>query len=216
MKYIKNDSESPEVPEDDDEEDHREQFVSTLSTGLDEKTRTVYLVGEIDEQRAYHFMIALSHLDSTDGPIRVVISSIGGAEYYGYAIYDALRNVRNTVVAEGYGLVASMAAAVFQAADIRLLSENCEYMIHNGSIEDSPTQMEQDLIEKIAQQIKLNKKKYHQILYNNSDLSIQEIEKYCKEEKFFSAKECIDAGLADHMIKPRKKRIKKSKRKKGK
>jgi ATP-dependent protease ClpP protease subunit len=121
-----------------------------LSTGIDEKARTLYMVGDIDDNKAYQCLIAINYLDQTDGPIKVIISSGGGIEYYGYAIYDALRNARNPIIAEGYGIVASMAAAIFQAADVRYMSENCEYMIHNGSIDGEQGQIEQDAIEKIG------------------------------------------------------------------
>lgn len=187
-----------------------------LSTGIDEKARTIYMVGEIDDNKAYQCLIAINYLDQSEGPIKIVISSGGGIEYYGYAIYDALRNARNPIIAEGYGIVASMAAAIFQAADVRYMAENCEYMIHNGSIEDAPSQMEQDAIEKIADQIRQNKKKYHQLLFENSSLTLDEIEALCKAETFFSAKQCLETGLADYMIKPGKRRPKKASKKRKK
>jgi ATP-dependent protease ClpP protease subunit len=180
-----------------------------LSTGIDEKARTLYMVGDIDDNKAYQCLIAINYLDQTDGPIKIVISSGGGIEFYGYAIYDALRNARNPIIAEGYGIVASMAAAIFQAADVRYLSENCEYMIHNGSIEDSPSQIEQDAIERIAELIRNNKKKYHQLLFENCSLTMEEVQNLCKAETFFSAKQCLETGLADYIIRPKKKRPKK-------
>lgn len=192
------------------------KFSSTLSCGMDPTTRTVYLIGEIDEKMAFHFMCAISHLDATSGNIRLVISSPGGIEHYGYAMYDLLRHTNNTVIAEGFGTVASMGAAIFQGADVRYLSENCEYLIHNGSLEVGTGHIEQDKIQDLADRVRIDLKKYYQILYDNSDLSMEEIKDYCDEEKSFTAQESVNAGLADFVMKPNKSKIRKKKRKKGK
>lgn len=196
------------------EEDEEKSLPDVLTFGLDEKSRTIYLVGEINDQRVYHFMIGLSHLDSTDGDIRIVISSVGGDEEYGYAIYDSMRNARNTLIAEGYGIVASMAAAIFQGADIRRISSNCSYLIHNGSISGSPEEIQQDQVVKMAEQIQMNNTKYYQILFDNSNLDWSEIESFCKEEKVFTAKEVVEHGLADEVMKPTKKPTRKKRKKK--
>lgn len=197
-----------------EQEPPKELFTTTLVSGLQEETRTIYLVGEIDERNAFHFMAALSHLDATPGNIRIVISSVGGDEEYGYAMYDAMRSVRNTIIAEGYGIVASMAAIVFQGADLRRLSPNCEYMVHHGSLHGAPEEIQQDTVLKLAEQIESGNEKYYQILFDNSDLEWDEIVEHCKEEKWFTAKETVEAGLADEVIKPVKKAPRKKRKKK--
>lgn len=192
------------------------KFSSTLSCGMDIETRTIYFIGEIDEKMAYHFMVSLAHLDSTPGDIRLVISSPGGIEHYGYAMYDALRHTNNTVIAEGYGTVASMGAAIFQGADVRYLSQNCDYLIHNGSLEVGGGHIEQDKIQELADRIRIDLKKYYQILFDNSDLSMEEIKDYCDEEKYFTPQEAVTAGFADSIMKPNKNKVRKNKRKKNK
>lgn len=189
------------------------KFSATLSCGMDVQTRTVYLIGEIDEKMAYHFLVSLAHLDSTSGDIRLVISSPGGIEYYGYAIYDAIRHTNNTVIAEGYGIVGSMGAAIFQGADIRYLSQNCDYFVHNGSLEVGSGHIEQDRIQELADRVRVDLKKYYQILFDNSNLSMEEIKDYCDEEKSFSAQEAVAAGFADKVMKPNKNKVRKNKRK---
>src|ERR1700761_6739996 len=95
-----------------------QKFTSVLSSGIDLESRTIYVIGEIEEKIAYHFMAALAHFDTTPGNITVVLSSPGGIEHYGYAMFDALRRTQNTVIMEGYGIVASMAAVLFQGGDV--------------------------------------------------------------------------------------------------
>lgn len=104
-----------------------------LQQGVDPTTRTIYLGSEdIDAAAAERAIKALHVLDTTEGPIYVKLISWGGSWSYGMAIYDAITACRNEVTAIGYGILASMGAIIFQAADVRALMPNAMMMVHYG------------------------------------------------------------------------------------
>lgn len=179
-------------------------IAALLGAGVDFEKRTLYVMGEIDAKMAYRFIVGLRKLDETDGDIIVIFNSPGGEESSGYAMYDAITMTHNTVIAEGYGLVASISAAIFQAADIRRMSPHTQFMIHNGTI---PTgeDVQQNIIVDLADQIRKNNIRYHTILANRSKMSYSDIEDACRGDSFFSADECLKKGFCDEVLEPFKK-----------
>ena len=71
--------------------------------GVNVRTRTIFLSGEIDSDKAHNIQIACSFLDCEGSSITVRINSHGGTDYDGFAIYDALRNCRAHVITVGAG-----------------------------------------------------------------------------------------------------------------
>lgn len=174
-------------------------------------TRTIYMSGEINSELAHRAMIAIETLDCQEGDIRIVLNSEGGAEGDGYAIYDRLRQCQNHIIIVGYGNIWSIAAAIFQAGDTKIMAPNASYMIHNGHI-DTPGDMSQDAVVDLAKEIDKNNRKYYNILSEGSGQSLETIKEWCKEERFFSAQEAKEAGFCDYIIKPTKV-VKKTRRK---
>lgn len=170
---------------------------------LDVARRTIYLVGEVDEALSARILPALELLDSTEGDIRIVINSEGGNEADGYAIYDAITMCKNVVVIDVYGQCLSIAAAIFQAGDVRRMAPNSSFMIHNGSIGVDP-EMKQDEVKVLAEQIKRDTQKYYDILSAATQHPQEVIENWCNDETYFTAKEAKDAGFCDEIMKPLK------------
>jgi ATP-dependent Clp endopeptidase proteolytic subunit ClpP len=164
-------------------------------------TRTVYITGEVDEKLAHKTIVALEHLDRSDGDIRIVLNSEGGSEQCGYAIYDAITMCKNKVVIDGYGSVMSIAAAIFQAGDVRRLAKNSLFMVHHGSVSGEDT-MAQDHLVDLAEQIQKNNERYYSVLMEKSGQSKEIIQEWCKQERFFSAEEAVDVGFADAVFRP--------------
>lgn len=190
-----------------------ENFISILNAGVDFEKRELYLYGEIDMNSSYRFITALNILDSTEGDIIVVMNTVGGEETSGYAVYDALMMTKNKVIVKGFGIVASISAAIFQAGDERLLSPNCEYLVHNGilmgGLGEAP---EQDTIVAAAARIIEASKLYYQILAQRSNKTLTEIENICRTETYFTALEAVKYGFADRVISYTKKTKKIKKR----
>src|SRR5688572_7633766 len=98
----------------------KEQHVSMMiESAVSFERRTIYIMGEVDPELARKVIIALEALDREPGEIRVFMNCEGGNEEDGYAIYDALNMCQNPVRMEGYGNICSIAAAIFQAGDVR-------------------------------------------------------------------------------------------------
>lgn len=189
------------------------QILEISDSGVDAKARKLYVVGAVDDAMSKRFIIGLNQLDQSDGPITVVINSEGGEEYAGYAMYDAVTMAKNTVIMEGFGQVSSIAAAIFQAGDIRRLSPNANFMIHSGSLspgDDVP----QHVIIEMGEQVRKDNARYYDILAHSSNISIEEIEEACKSDTWYDAEEALDAGFCDEIMTPVKIKTKKKKRKK--
>lgn len=170
------------------------------TTAVDWKNRTLWIVGEIDEEVGYRYVPALRILDETPGDIKVVIMSNGGCEPAGFAVFDTILTLKNTVVTIGFGHVYSIAALIFQAGDQRLLSQNCELMMHNGSLSLPGGDMDTDMIEKISVEASKNNGRYHRAIALRSNTDLQDVQRWCKDERCFSATEAVDEGLADGIV----------------
>ena len=99
--------------------------------------RTIYFFGEVTTESACQVIMYLDALEreAVNKPITIKMNSVGGTEYDGLAIYDAIRRCQCEIITIGTGLIASMGVPIFLAGDIRYLSENCSLMNHQGSDE---------------------------------------------------------------------------------
>jgi ATP-dependent Clp protease protease subunit len=185
------------------------------ATVVDNARRTLYIVGEISDATTARVLPALFGLDQTDGDIRIVLSSEGGTELDGYAIYDAITMCRNKVVIDVFGQALSIAAAILQAGDLRRMAPNADFMIHNGVV-GGDEEMKQDAILEMADQIKRDTQKYYDILSIASQQPQEVIADWCRGETYFSAREAVDAGFIDEVIEPLKFRGPKPRKRKKK
>lgn len=177
----------------------QQRIMTSMSGGIDVGTRTIYLVGEVDNAMLHRFVAAFDVLDSTKGPIRIVLSTPGGSEPDGYAIYDLLKLAKNTIVIEGYGAVQSIGSLILQAADLRLLSPECRLMVHNGSVEFGQA-LNTDTLVAIGREIERNNKRYVDILAAKSSLPVGRIKELVDAETYMSAAESIQYGFADGIL----------------
>jgi ATP-dependent Clp endopeptidase proteolytic subunit ClpP len=165
--------------------------------------KTIYVTGMVDDRMAHHVIRALDQLDVEEGPTAICLNSGGGEESAGYAIYDAIRQCDKDVIIQGFGIVASIAAAIFQAADLRLLSPNSKFLIHNGHF-DGIGAMQQDAVVSLAHEIEKDSKRYYEILAGRSKNSVDVINRMCDKESWFTAREAVAQGFADEVLKPLK------------
>lgn len=169
----------------------------TMGSGCDFDRRWIYLFGEITEDTAYRFLVTFRAMDSSPGPIKLIICSPGGAEASGYAIYDAIREARNRVEAIGYGAVQSVAAIIMQAAAIRRLTPSSTFLVHNGSLVFEHSDMNVDTLLRISKQVELSNAKQIEVFKARSKLSVADIEKVCLEDRDMSVEEAIVYGFID-------------------
>jgi len=187
------------------------------NVSVDEKRRRIYIVGEADTAMSHLVFVALHKLEATNGPITIVINCEGGDETSGYAIYDAITMCKNVIIMEGYGYVGSIAAAIFQAADVRRMAPNAFFMIHNGEMNIDPGETKQNTIVDLADFIKKDSHRYYTILSSRSRMTYEEIHNACQKDTYYTAQEALEEGFCDEIINPEKKFVtppKKRKRKK--
>ncbi len=184
-----------------------EYVANILTLRYDINERTIYLIGEINEESTRQFIVVLNFLDNLcHEPIRIILSCPGGEEEAGYAIYDAIRLANSPVLVDGIGMVASMAAIVIQAGDVRRLSNNAVFMIHHGSM-SLPGHLEQDKVLAIGRLIETNNIKYHTLLAKRTGIPIKEIRKMSEAETYLDATEAVRMGFADYLWLPKKKGV---------
>lgn len=180
--------------------DPAERLEEIHTSGVDWKNRTIWIVGLLTEDKALQYIPALRLMDETKGTITVIVSSRGGDESGGFAIFDTLRGLKNQVVTVGYGAIYSIAALIFQAGSTRAMSPNADLMMHNGSIQMEAGDVATDSIQKIAAEAARNNSRYYCAIAHRSKIQLEDIQAWCVQERYFSAAEAVDAGLADMVL----------------
>lgn len=176
-----------------------QDLMLTIASGVDVANRTIYIVGEVTDETVTKMLVTLDMFNQSIEPVRLVVSSCGGGEPQGYAIYDALMTNRNQVLIDCYGTCQSIAALILQAGDIRRLSPNCRFMIHNGSVELN-SGINTDTLVAIGKEMGVTNARYHEILAERSGVELAAVQAMCQEETYLSATEAVDMGFADAVI----------------
>lgn len=177
-----------------------ERLATILEHGVDWKTRTIYIIGEIDGEKSFRLIPVIRLIDESKGPIKVFISSPGGDEAAGFAIYDTLRLVRNRLITTGFGGVYSIAALIFQAGNSRLLAPNSQLMMHNGTIGVGGETIDSDRVEQLGREAAQNNARYHRVIAERSRVDLQKVREWCKNERYFLAEEAVAEGLAEGLV----------------
>ncbi len=156
-----------------------------------------------DGSMAEHMIKNLNILESmSEEPITIIMNNIGGDEYHGFAIYDAIKACKSHITVKVFGHAMSMGSIILQAADTRLISETSRQMIHYGTWNFSghakTTQKWAEEGKKIdgwmenmyLQRIKEKKPKF----------TLEKLKLLLDHDTFLTAKESVDLGLADEVI----------------
>lgn len=166
---------------------------------------------EITHKTAVRFiknLHACSRLNNDNGINNVtihLISSHGGDISSGWAIYDSIQNYNGHVKIIGYGAIYSIASMILQAADQRILTQNCTLYLHKavGNLEYSHNtlkidaeQLEQENNKIIA--VYMDKIRGSSYLRNKYGGGIQQMFINRITEGFYlSAEMAVEWGLAD-------------------
>lgn len=166
---------------------------------VDEESRTVYFFGVMDDATVAQSIMGLAALDTTDGPVRLVIASCGGDVDAGTALYEAIRIHHNPVIIDVLGHAYSMATMVLQAGSVRRASPETRIMVHQGvaGIEPIPTLH----VPAVSREIARSHNRYCEILAERSGQPITTIRRLCRKESFMSATEAVRMGLLDEVLK---------------
>ena len=173
-----------------------------MDHGIDLSSRTIFLMGDIEEYTVEPAIKALHILDRTVGDITFKLTTIGGDWYAGMALYDAISLADNPVTIIGYGHVMSMGGIILQAADNRLLSPNSTVLVHYGSdwagghVKD----LERRAMENKRTGVVMEDIFLERIHEKHPDFTREQFKQKFAFDVYMSAQEAIDFGLADSIL----------------
>jgi len=165
------------------------------------KDRIIFLGGEIDDDTANLVIAQLLFLqnENADADISVYINSPGGYITAGMAIYDTMQFVGCDVRTYCLGQAASMAAVLLAAGTKgkRYVLPNSRILIHQpiGGARGPAT----DIGIQAAEILRL-RQRLNQILADHTGQPVEQIEKDVDRDRFMSADEAVDYGIADEII----------------
>lgn len=176
-----------------------EDYVDDIEVTCIEEQRIIMLTGEIDERKAQQFiryLVLLSALSPTEC-ITIYISTYGGDMYEMNAMYDAMRLVKCPIHTIGIGKVMSAGVLLLAAGDRRSIAEHTSVMMHqvNTELHGTVTDLSIEVKHTKALQDTMYK------LYSKyTGKPIKQLEMDLKSDKYLTAQEAIEYGLADEIM----------------
>lgn len=167
---------------------------------FDSISRSIFLWSDVDHETACQFAITLMTVDQTPGPIRVIMNSCGGHSEAGLAIYDVIKTAKNRVSIDAFGACQSIAAIILQAGRERRLSQNAEFMIHNGSVSMEGSENGPGMVT-VGKQLCTTDRRMHRLLAKRSKLTEAQIREQCRTDFYLTAQQAVKLGFADKIIK---------------
>ena len=178
----------------------REYSAETLLT----EERKVWISGEINEKSAFEVIYQLLVMDAeSDKEITVLISSPGGSVDDGLAIYDVINTLHSPVRTVAIGTVASMASIIFSAGNKgrREVLPSAKIMIHDPRIMGNKGVMTSTEAIELGKHLQATKNKTNSILAANCGKKLEEVNEDTLVDKYMSADEAIEYGIADAICK---------------
>jgi len=165
------------------------------------KDRIIYLTAEIEDHMANLAVAQMLFLqnENADADISIYINSPGGHITSGLAIYDTMQFVGCDVRTYCIGQAASMAAVLMAGGTKgkRFLLPNSRVLIHQPLGGASGTAPD---IHIPAEEILRLRTRLNQILAHHSGQTVERIEEDVDRDRFMSAEEAVQYGLADQII----------------
>jgi ATP-dependent Clp protease, protease subunit len=159
---------------------------------------------EVDDWSASSLIKGLHILEMLNHkPITVKWLSYGGDWDAGMGIFDYIKTMKSKVNLHAYGRIRSMGTILLQACNKRILSENCLFLIHYGYAWCESSQKD---FEAFAENLKKDNTTtediyLEQIHKKHPKFTREKLQDLMKYDKYMTAKEAVDLGLADGLIK---------------
>lgn len=161
----------------------------------------IWIAGEINNKDFYiNFTRRFSEIISQtkeEDEITVFINSPGGETNTALGIFDLLSNCKHNVIGVVTGIAYSGASLILQACQKRIMTKNSTLMLHKSTVKVggyvNNAQEALNIFKNLDQ-------KYYEIYAQKSGEKIEKIADMAHKDKYFNAKEAVDAGLADEII----------------
>lgn len=167
--------------------------------------RVIFLGSEINDDVANIISAQLLWLEQqSDNDITIQISSPGGSIYAGYTILDTMQFIKPEISTVSMGMVASMASVIASSGTKgkRFILPHSRFLVHQPIGGGNRGQCSDIQIE--AKEIQILKEELQHILAENSGQDYDTIEKMCDRDTILTAKEAVDYGFVDSIIKNKK------------
>ncbi|WP_300682653.1 ATP-dependent Clp protease proteolytic subunit [Nocardioides sp.] len=163
--------------------------------------RIIVLGQEVDDAIAHRLCAALLLLSAEDPhrDISLYINSPGGSVSAGLAVFDTMRLIPNDVSTLGMGLAASMGQFLLTAGTPgkRFVLPHAEVLLHQGSAGIGGTAID---VEIQAARLERMKDLMMRLTAEHSGQSFETVERDARRDKWFTATEAVDYGLADAVL----------------
>lgn len=187
-----------------------ENDVIATEANVNFNERRIYL-GDIDFDTALEFQKNLTLLEAdSKKAITLHIMSSGGSVEAGWAIYDLIKMSKCPIDVVAWGRCNSMATVIMQACRKRFLSPTCNFMIHEGSIEQEGETEHRNTLS-FNRSIEIDVKYFYKIYAERTGLGVDDLYEIMRSDCYLTAQEAIDLGFADEMLQPPKKELSKKK-----
>lgn len=167
------------------------------------KERVVFFTGEVEKNMCNIAVAQLLFLEAEnpEQPINMYINSEGGSVYDGLAVYDVMQYIKCPVATYVTGMAASMGSFIAQAGTpgMRYLLPRSVTMIHQPSsgTRGKVSDMEIDLKESLR--IKKEMTELY-VKHNSRGITYEEFERLMDRDRWLTAQEALNLGLADHIV----------------
>lgn len=177
---------------------------------LDLKRRRLTLIGGINEDALRTTLVAFDLLEarSRKRPIRLIFSSDGGESHACLGIYDRIKASPCEVTIECFGELYSSGTIILQAGDKRLLHPNTTFLIHYGTTSISANDTAPSVLSQVEFEKNIEQPRMEDIYLarTGSKLSRAKLREYLNKDSFFTAERAVELGLADAVIKKKKRK----------
>jgi len=162
-------------------------------------SRTICIFGDINEELALQVNKALDILESINKHTEIIVKvmSDGGDWFQGLAIYDRLKSSPCPIRMIGTGMVASAATVIYQAGKLREITENCVFLLHDGS---EYFEGEAKSFEAHAEASKKSRQLMYKIYSEASGKPTSFWQTLCLKDSLIWSKDIILYGLADKIL----------------
>lgn len=167
------------------------------------KERVVFFNGEVNEHMTEILVAQLLFLEAEnpEQPINMYIKSPGGSVYDGLAVYDVMQYIKCPVHTYVTGWAASMGSFIAQAGEPghRYLLPRAMTMIHQPSsgTRGKVSDMEIDLKEGIRLKKEMTEL---YVKHNSKGVTYDQFRELLDRDKWLTAPEALELGLADHIV----------------
>jgi ATP-dependent Clp protease, protease subunit len=167
--------------------------------------RIVFVAQPIDDELANLVVAQLMHLESDDPDkdVHIYINSPGGSLSASLAIYDAMRFIGPDVATTCFGIAMSGGSLILAggADGKRAALPNARILIHQPS---SGFQGQSTDIEIHAREVLELRRRTEEIYARHTGQPSEQLHDDMERDRFFSAEEAVEYGLADRVVEERK------------